>query len=191
MSTPSASSTAARSCRAQEEGLRAPIAPASDFSVVADHPPAPEDIVYLGSHQTDKENGDLLYQFRVGDFALAWHDTSGPNTELGPAVFPALKRLPQTDVEVASVQGFGQFTSAGRDFRTIIEALRPQEVVPGHHDNWLPGVSTEGARYRPYVVKELDRIRPADRPVLHWVQDPEDYLRPIVYDVDDARWDKR
>ncbi len=172
-----------------EEGLRAPIAPPSDFSVIAEHPPAPEDVVHLGSHQLDKESGDLLYQFRVGDFALAWHDTSGPNTELGPAVFPALRRLPQTDVEVASVQGFGQFTSAGRDFRTIIEALDPQEVVPGHHDNWLPGVSTRGAEYRPYVVNELARIPAAERPVLHWVQDPQDYLRPLVWDVDDARWD--
>ena len=172
----------------KEEGVRAPIAPPSDFTVIADHPPAPEDVVHLGSHQTDKENGDLLYQFRVGDFALAWHDTSGPNTELGPAVFPALRRLPQTDVEVAAVQGFGQFTSAGRDFRTIVEALNPQELVPGHHDNWLPGVSTRGERYRPYVTKELDRIPAAERPFLRWVQDPEDYLRPIVYDVDDARW---
>lgn len=175
----------------RKEGLRAPIAPPSDFSVIADHPPAPEDVVHLGSHQTDRENGDLLYQFRVGDFALAWHDTSGPNTELGPAVFPALRRLPQTDVEVGSVQGFGQFTNAGRDFRTIVEALRPQELVPGHHDNWLPGVSTRGSRYRPYVTKELDRIPSARRPVLRWVQDPEDYLRPIAYDVDDARWDRR
>ncbi len=172
----------------KEEGVRAPIAPPSDFTVIADHPPAPEDVVHLGSHQTDQENGDLLYQFRVGDFALAWHDTSGPNTELGPAVFPALRRLPRTDVEVGAVQGFGQFTSAGRDFRTIVEALDPQELVPGHHDNWLPGVSTRGDRYRPYVTKELDRIPAAKRPFLHWVQDPEDYLRPIVYDVDDARW---
>ena len=172
----------------REEGVRAPIAPPSDLSVIADKPPAPEDVSHLGSHLGDRENGDLLYQFRVGRFALTWHDTSGPNTELGPAVFPALRRLPQTDVEVASVQGFGQFTSAGRDFRTIVEALRPQELVPGHHDNWLPPVSTSGDRYRPYVTAELNRIPAADRPVLRWVQDPEDYLRAIVYDVDDARW---
>ncbi|MBC7373493.1 MAG: hypothetical protein H7323_05830, partial [Frankiales bacterium] len=112
----------------------------------------------------------------------------GPNKELAPQVYDALKALPKTDVEVASVQGFGQFTNGGRDFRLMVEALRPQELVPGHHDNSLPGTSTRGAYYRPYVVDELRRIPVATRPVLRWVQDPTDYLRPLVYDVGDARW---
>ena len=33
-------------------------------------------------------------------------------------------------------------------------------------------------------------IAPEDRPELYWLVDPNDYLRPIVFDVDDPRWDK-
>lgn len=169
-------------------GLHQPLLPPNDFSVIAQHPPTPEDVAFVGKHQTDKENGDLLYQFTVGDFTLAMHDTSGPNKEVAPKVYDALKRLPKTDVEVASVQGFGQITNGGRDFRLMVEALRPQELVPGHHDNWLPGLSTRGEEYRPYVVQELSRIPAGQRPVLHWVQDPDDYLQPIVYRLSDPRW---
>ena len=174
--------------RSDRGGLHTPLAPPNDFTVIADHPPAPQDTAHLVKHLGDKENGDVLYQFRVGAFALTHHDTSGPNKELAPQVYDVLRSLPKTDVDVASVQGFGQLTNGGRDFRLMIEALRPQEVVPGHHDNWLPGLSTRGAYYRPYVVDELNRIPAGQRPLLRWLEDPTDYLRPVVYDVDDARW---
>ncbi len=169
-------------------GLHQPLLPPNDFSVIANHPPTPEDVAFLGAHQIDKENGCVLYQFTVGNFTLAMHDTSGPNKEDAPQVYAALRRLPKTDVEVASVQGFGQITNGGRDFRLVVEALRPQELVPGHHDNWLPGLSTRGAEYRPYVVEELSRIPAAQRPVLHWVQDPDDFLKPMIFNVKDPRW---
>ena len=169
-------------------GLHQPLLPPNDFSVIADHPPTPQDVAFLGVHQTDKENGCLLYQLTVGKFTLTMHDTSGPNKEDAPQVYAALRSLPKTEVEVASVQGFGQITNGGRDFRLIVEALRPQELIPGHHDNWLPGLSTRGAEYRPYVAQELARIPAAARPVLHWVQDPEDYLKPITFNINDPRW---
>lgn len=169
-------------------GLHQPLVPPNDFSVIADHPPMPEDVVHLGAHQVDAENGCLVYQFSVGRFRLTWHDTSGPNREDAPHVYDVLRRLPASSVEVASVQGFGQITNGGRDFRLMVEALRPQVVVPGHHDNWLPGLSTRGELYRPYVVAELDRMPARTRPVLHWVQDPEDYLKPLVWSVTDPRW---
>jgi hypothetical protein len=169
-------------------GLHQPLVPPNDFSVIADHPPTPVDVAHLAKHQVDAENGCLLYQITVGRFRLAWHDTSGPNKETAPEVYPALRTLPASSVEVASVQGFGQITNGGRDFRLVVEAVRPQELVPGHHDNWLPGLSTRGELYRPYVVEELNRIPAARRPVLHWVQDPDDYLRPMVWRIDDPRW---
>jgi hypothetical protein len=169
-------------------GLHQPLVPPNDFSVIADHPPTPVDVVHLASHQMDAENGCLLYQFTIGRFRLAWHDTSGPNKETAPEVYTALRKLPASSVEVASVQGFGQITNGGRDFRLVVEAVRPKELVPGHHDNWLPGLSTRGELYRPYVVEELNRIPARARPVLHWVQDPDDYLRPMVWRINDPRW---
>ncbi len=173
---------------ADRGGLHQPLVPPNDFSVIANHPPTPVDVAHLAKHQVDAENGSLLYQFSVGKFRLTWHDTSGPNKEVAPQVYDALRRLPATSVEVASVQGFGQITNGGRDFRLVVEAVRPKELVPGHHDNWLPGLSTRGELYRPYVVEELNRIPARNRPVLHWVQDPEDYLRPLVWDVRDPQW---
>ena len=169
-------------------GLHQPLVPPNDFSVIADHPPAPEDMAHLAAHQADAENGCLVYQFTVGRFRLAWHDTSGPNKEDAPHVYGVLRKLPPSSVEVASVQGFGQITNGGRDFRLMVEALRPQVLVPGHHDNWLPGLSTRGELYRPYVVDELDRIPARSRPVLQWVDDPGDYLEPMVWSVSDPRW---
>jgi len=169
-------------------GLHQPLTPPNDFTVIADHPPTPADVVHLARHQVDAENGCLLYQFSLGRFRLTWHDTSGPNKETAPQVYAAIRRLPPASVEVASVQGFGQITNGGRDFRLVVEAVRPKELVPGHHDNWLPGLSTRGALYRPYVVEELNRMPAASRPVLHWVQDPEDYLRPLLWNISDPQW---
>ena len=42
------------------------------------------------------------------------------------------------------------------------------------------------------VAKEQDAmgIPAEDRPELFWLVDPNDYLRPIVFDANDARWDK-
>lgn len=62
-------------------GLHTPLAPPNDFTVIADHPPTPQDVAHLGTYQTDKEGGDVLYQFRVGDFALTPRydvDSAGP-----------------------------------------------------------------------------------------------------------------
>lgn len=172
-------------------GPHAPAAPPPNADAVVQHPPAPQDTVHLASHLGDGENGTLLYQFRVGDFALAWHDSSGPLKERAPAVFDVLGSLPATDVHVGAIMGFNQITNGLRDPCMYVEALAPKVFVPSHHDNWAPGVTTRGENYRPLVEEELGRIPPERRPVLRFVSDPEDYLRPgaLTFDVNDAAWD--
>ncbi|MEU1548341.1 hypothetical protein [Nocardia sp. NPDC005745] len=50
------------------------------------HPPSSADLAHLCEHAGDPEGGSLLYQFRVGDFVLTWHDTSGPVSTDAPQV---------------------------------------------------------------------------------------------------------
>ena len=34
-------------------------------------------------------------------------------------------------------------------------------------------------------------LTPAQRPEYRWMVDPDDYLKPMVYDPEDTRWKKR
>jgi hypothetical protein len=168
----------------------APAAPQPDANAVVEHLPAPQDTVHLLQHLGDAEGGTVLYQFRVGDFSLVWHDSAGPLKERAPEVFEVLEGLPPTDVQLGAIMGFNQITNGMRDPRMYVEALRPKMFVPQHHDNWAPGVSTRGERYEPIIRSELDQI-PADRrPILRFISDPQDYVRPevLTFDVTAPFW---
>lgn len=36
--------------------------------------------------------------------------------------------------------------------------------------------------------KPLETLASASRPELRWMVNPYDYVRPVVYDITDARW---
>ncbi len=166
----------------------APAAPPPNADAIIEHPPSAQDAVGLASHLGDGEHGTVLYQFRVGDFSMVWHDSSGPLKEDAPGVFDVLRSLRPTDVQVAAIMGFNQITNGLRDPRMYAEALAPKVFIPSHHDNWAPGVSTRGDGYRPYIEQELAKIPAGVRPILQFIADPQDYLNPIVFDVTSAVW---
>jgi L-ascorbate metabolism protein UlaG (beta-lactamase superfamily) len=141
-------------------------------------PPRLRDAAELAGSLAHPEGGSLLYQFRVGDFGLAWHDSSGPLSDRAPGVLAVLRELPRSDVEIGAIQGFNQFANGLRDPRGYIEALRPSVFVPCHHDNWLPVLTTRGHRYHRPLRAELDRVAVPARPRLSFLSDPDDYLRP-------------
>ncbi|MGH2820648.1 MAG: MBL fold metallo-hydrolase, partial [Actinomycetota bacterium] len=60
--------------------------------------------------QPQVEGGSMLYQFRVGRFALTMHDSSGPIDRKAPRVVRVLRRLPRSDVQVGAVGSNGMFT---------------------------------------------------------------------------------
>jgi L-ascorbate metabolism protein UlaG (beta-lactamase superfamily) len=162
------------------DGYHMPVLPFPSATVV-EHPPTFEDMLHIFGHLPDAEGGSVLYRFRVGDFTLAWNDSSGPLVDRAPRVLDRLHDLGPVDVQIGAIQGFNQYTNGMRDPRTYIEALRPVLFVPAHHDDWaIPGVTARGDAYRPYLDAELERIPPQRRPAVDFISDPIDYLRPAA-----------
>lgn len=143
----------------------------------------------LGSVGED-EGGTMMYQFQVDDFTLTWNDSAGPIKEEAPDLIEILASLPHTDVQVGAIMGFNQYTNGLRDPRQYIEALKPTLFVPTHHDNWSPPITTTGANYRDYLVKELELLPEEERPELLFITDPQDYVNPkvLTFDINDRKW---
>jgi L-ascorbate metabolism protein UlaG (beta-lactamase superfamily) len=160
-------------------------APVPDARLVLLHPPGPSVLSNLAA--SGDEGSSILYQFRLGDFSLTWHDTAGPLRERAPHVFDLLKGLPATDVEVGAVLGFNDPTNGLRDVVDYVERVRPQVFFPVHHDF----VAEYGASQRMKGVMEREMARRGELPTeLRWLYDPQDYLRPslMTFDPLDVRW---
>lgn len=153
-----------------------PFFPTPNTSDIVAHPPELDDATTLVRHLFDAEGGSILYQFRIPGFAVVWHDTAGPLSVRAPQVLAQLHELPPTDVHLGAIQGFGQFTNGLRDPREYIDAINARVFVPGHHDNFVPGVSARGETYEAPLRAELARL--SSPPELRMMSDPSDYLSP-------------
>lgn len=158
-----------------------PIWPASD---TVEHPPTAEDFEHLMRHLPDPRGGNVLYQFRIGHFALTWHDTTGKIDTDAPQVVRVLKSLPPTDVHSGSVLAFGQVTNCLRSLGVYIDALSPKVYMANHHDNFTYFLGANAEDLEPYVREELARIPKKDRPQLIYSYDREDYIRPELFTFD-------
>ena len=136
------------------------------------------------------EGGTWAYHLRVGDFSLLWHDSTGPIGDAednGPAVQAALAALPGcVDVQVGAIVGFGMVTSGLRDSTQYVDSARPHVSVPSHHDAWAPVLGGGAAAYERQWRNALATLD--HPPELDYLRDPEDYLVPRIYDIDDPRW---
>jgi L-ascorbate metabolism protein UlaG (beta-lactamase superfamily) len=121
----------------------------------------------------------VLYRFEVGELSLVWNDTNGPISTAAPELTEALRRLPPSDVELGSILGLGVGVQGMRDPVDYAEALRVGELYPLHHDTTRGGGS---AGFRPALEAEMAR-RPDLTTTLHWLQDPTDYLKPLVFET--------
>jgi L-ascorbate metabolism protein UlaG (beta-lactamase superfamily) len=121
----------------------------------------------------------VLYRFEVGDLSLVWNDTNGPISTAAPELTEALRQLPPSDVELGSILGLGVGVQGMRDPVDYAEALRVGELYPLHHDTTRGGGS---AGFRPALEAEMAR-RPDLTTTLHWLQDPTDYLKPLVFET--------
>ncbi|MGH8481899.1 MAG: MBL fold metallo-hydrolase [Nevskiaceae bacterium] len=146
------------------------------------HPPGPS----VRLETAGDEGGDVLYQFRIGHFALTYHDTAGPMKDDMPEVYDVLRTLPKTDVENGAVVGFNMITNGLRDHAMYIDAVNPKVFVPNHQDF----VFEYGAAdwIRPALERELQAY--SARPEIRWLTDPGDYLKPnyLRFRTGDSRW---
>ena len=153
-------------------------------------------------------------------FTFVWHNTSGALREgcalpnniagtnppqpsqpgqgangcFGPAVGQKLEQLMAqlgpTDVEIGSVVSLGFGINGERDIVDYNTHIAPKVFIPNH----TTAVAVEGSslEWKVGYERQLNNmsIPAAARPDLIWLVDPTDYLRPIVFDPDDERWEK-
>ncbi len=133
----------------------------------------------------------LFFQFVVpggNRFTFVWHNTTGPLKEsaFGPALFGIMDHLPKTDVELGSVVSLGYLTNGERDIVLYTQHIQPKIFIPGH----MTAVALESSslRWKVGFEQELKVMNASYRPEVRWMVDPDDYLRPLVYDPKDPRW---
>ena len=154
------------------------------------------------------------------DFTFVWHNTTGalregcalPNNipgtnppqpsqpgqdakgcfgpEVGQKLANLMEFLGPTDVELGSVVSLGFGINGERDIVDYNSHVAPKIFIPNHVT--AVAVESSSLEWKVGYRKQQDAmgIAPEDRPELYWLVDPNDYLRPIVFDVDDPRWDK-
>lgn len=100
--------------------------------------------------------------------------------------------LPETDLEFGSFVGLGFAVNGMRDPIEYSAVLKPKVYVPIHQTN--AALPTSSLYFKVAYVKQLDQmvppLTPGQRPEYRWLVDPDDYLKPMVYDPKDERWAK-
>ncbi len=157
----------------------------------------------------------IYYHFVVrGDhkFTFAWHNTTGdlhhgctidhqppscwddlfPSEHIAAQVKSRIAALPETDLEFGSFVSLGFAVNGMRDPIENSAALKPKIYVPIHQTN--AALPTSSLYFKVAYMKQLDLMVPAltpeQRPEPRWMVDPDDYLKPMVYDPKDDRWKK-
>jgi len=138
----------------------------------------------------EPEGGTWAYQFRVGEFSLLWHDSTGEMREGDPdseAIQLAFASLPGcVDVQIGAIVGFGMLTSAYRDALAYVRAAQPRVFIPNHHDAWAPVFGGGAAAYETQWTSELATLEVP--PEQDYLRDPQDYMQVRSFNVADARW---
>jgi hypothetical protein len=153
-------------------------------------------------------------------FTFVWHNTTGalregcalpnnvPGTNppvpsqpgqaangcFGPAVGQKLESLMEqfgpTDLEIGSVVSLGYGINGERDIVDYNAHVAPKVFIPNH----LTAVAVESSSLEWKVAYRMEQatmgVPDSSRPELLWLVDPNDYLRPIVFDPSDPRWAK-
>ena len=149
----------------------------------------------------------LFYQFVLcngNHFTFVWHNTTGPLLEgvgtdpglpspaVGAHLFQIMDALPETDVEFGSIVSIGYGTNGVRDPILYQQHVRPQIYVPLHMTD-VALVSSSLEFKKAYIQTIANALSTGVEgvnyePEIRWMVDPNDYLRPMVFDPTDARW---
>jgi hypothetical protein len=126
----------------------------------------------------------LLFRFQVGRFSFVWNDSAGPTRENAPALRTTLRRLAPTDVEFGASLGLGFGQQGFRDTVDYARALRAKAYYALHQD--LGSADGSSRSFKAPLLAAFAARKSATK--VHWLQDPGDYLRPIVFNPSAARW---
>jgi metallo-beta-lactamase superfamily protein len=113
-----------------------------------------------------------------------------PKLGVGQQLANIMESLRPTDVEIGSVVSLGFGINGERDIVTYNQHIAPKVFIPNH----VTAVAVESSSLEWKVgyqkVQDAMGVPEAQRPQLLWLVDPNDYLRPLVFDPRDARWKK-
>lgn len=146
----------------------------------------------------------LFFSFMLRDgsnFSFVYHNTAGAlkegkgrgwdgTPEDGQRIIGLLEDLGPTDLQLGTA-ATGNFDNNGlRDLIMYQQAIEPSIYVPNHITTGSR--AREGSSLSVYAgyVNQMDLmgIEQENRPRLHWLVDPVDYLKPIVFDIDNPNW---
>lgn len=103
---------------------------------------------------------------------------------VGANLASIMDNLGPVHVELGSVVSLGFNQNGERDIVTYLQHVRPRFFIPNH----VTAVAVEGSSLE-WKVGFIDALKAANVPQSSWPQilwivDPNDYLRPIVFDLD-------
>jgi hypothetical protein len=147
----------------------------------------PEALLVFLETLGDEQGGTWAYHFRVGEhFTLYVGDSAGPIFQ-SIDVQRALDSFPGCiDVMANAILGFDQPVSGLQDPRLYVEHGHPKVFIPTHADAWAPVLSAGQEAYVDDFEAQMALLE--DPPELIWLFDPEDYLEPVRFELDDPRW---
>ena len=110
--------------------------------------------------------------------------------EIGKGLFGIMSNLPHTDVLMGSIVSLGADNNQQRDIITYIQHLRPKVYYPGH----LTDVAQAGsALYHKMNWRQTALAMgfpQGDWPEFRLLVDPNDFMVPQAFNVNDERWEK-
>jgi hypothetical protein len=157
----------------------------------------------------------IYYQFVVrgeNNFTFVWHNTTGdlhngctidhgvpncwddmfPAEHISANVRQAISSLSPTDLELGSFVSLGFRSTGMRDPIENSALLKPKVWVPIHQTNAaLPSSSLWFKIAYQHQLSQIPTLTADQKPEYRWMVDPDDYLKPMVYDPEDVRWAKR
>jgi len=103
---------------------------------------------------------------------------------VGANLASIMDNLGPVHVELGSVVSLGFTQNGERDIVTYLQHVRPRVFIPNH----VTAVAVEGSSLE-WKVGFIDALKAANVPQdswprILWIVDPNDYLRPIVFDLD-------
>lgn len=148
----------------------------------------------------------IFYDFvlRGGyNFTFNWHNSTGalkeglaPDGAWGPAigqnVTNLIASLPPTDLELGSASSANTANNGNRDLVLYQQSLKPKVFIPGHLTTGTNGVGESSTQEMYFMYRSslatVSSVQPTYIPEIHWLVDPVDYIRPLIFTPGDPRW---